>query len=175
MANYNQLPPVNNQGGNYNSQNGIIGNNGYQGPMNNGNNFQNNNGFYNTNAYSGYSYDGYLGRNLQQQQNNQFLKCRPVSSKEEAMAFQIDLDGSLWVFTDVGNGKIYTKQINNDGTATFNTYGYIKEEPQVFTNSNQFVTREELNKVVQNIMAAFPQLKENVAASPTTPLPSTFE
>jgi len=50
------------------------------------------------------------------------LKCRPVSSKEEAMASQIDLDGSLWVFTDIGNGKIYTKQINNDGTASFRTY-----------------------------------------------------
>lgn len=50
------------------------------------------------------------------------MKCRPVSSKQEAMASQIDLDGSLWVFTDIGNGKIYTKQINNDGTASFRTY-----------------------------------------------------
>jgi len=55
---------------------------------------------------------------------NQFLKCRPVSSKDEARAYQIDLDGSLWVFTDVGNGKIYTKQVNNDGTATFKTYAF---------------------------------------------------
>lgn len=60
-----------------------------------------------------------------QNQYNQFLKCRPVSSREEAMAFQIDLDGSLWVFPNVGNGKIYTKQINNDGTATFSTYAFV--------------------------------------------------
>ena len=33
---------------------------------------------------------------------NQFLKCRPVSSKDEARAYQIDLVGSLWVFTDLG-------------------------------------------------------------------------
>jgi hypothetical protein len=57
----------------------------------------------------------------------QFLKCRPVSSREEAIASQIDLDGSLWVFPNVGNGKIYTKQINNDGTATFNTYSFTEE------------------------------------------------
>lgn len=57
--------------------------------------------------------------------NNQFLKCRPVSSREEAMAFQIDLDGSLWVFPNVANGKIYTKQINNDGTASFGTYAFV--------------------------------------------------
>ena len=39
----------------------------------------------------------------QLQLNNQFLKCRPVSSREEAMAYQIDLDGSLWVFPNIGN------------------------------------------------------------------------
>ena len=34
----------------------------------------------------------------------------------------IDLDGSVFVFPDFGNGTIYTKQINLDGTATINTY-----------------------------------------------------
>jgi hypothetical protein len=75
-------------------------------------------------------YDNYMGR-MNSSQNllsNQFLKCRPVSSKEEARAYQIDLDGSLWVFTDVGNGKIYTKQVNNDGTATFKTYLLTEDE-----------------------------------------------
>ena len=82
----------------------------------------------------------------------QFLKCRPVSSKEEAMASQIDLDGSLWVFTDIGNGKIYTKQINNDGTASFRTYAQDKND-NIYANS-QYVTREEFNKVIQTLMAA---------------------
>ena len=68
------------------------------------------------------------------------------------MAFQIDLDGSLWVFTDVGNDKIYTKQINNDGTASFKTYAYDKND-NPYVNS-QYVTREEFNKVVQALMAA---------------------
>jgi hypothetical protein len=75
-------------------------------------------------------YDNYMGRigGSQNLLSNQFLKCRPVSSREEARAFQIDLDGSLWVFTDVGNGKIYTKQVNNDGTATFRTYAFVEDE-----------------------------------------------
>ena len=74
-------------------------------------------------------YDNYMGRisGSQNMVSNQFLKCRPVSSKEEAIAYQIDLDGSLWVFTDVGNGKIYTKQVNNDGTATFKTYAFKED------------------------------------------------
>ena len=95
-----------------------------------------------------------MGRmnNIQQQQQNQFLKCRPVSSKEEARAYQIDLDGSLWVFTDIGNGKIYTKQVNNDGTAAFKTYVLTKDENPY--NSTEYVTKEEFNKVIQTLMAA---------------------
>lgn len=86
------------------------------------------------------------------QQPVQFLKCRPVSSRQEAMAFQIDLDGSLWVFTDIGNSKIYTKQINNDGTASFRTYAQDKND-NIYAN-NQYVTREQFNKVIQTLMAA---------------------
>ncbi len=94
-------------------------------------------------------YVNYMG----QQPNLGYLKCRPVASREQAMASQIDLDGSLWVFTDVMNGKIYTKQINNDGTATFNTYAYVKEEIPQYT-SNDFVTKEQFNRVIQSLMAA---------------------
>lgn len=75
-------------------------------------------------------YNNYMGNrpiDSQDLLSNQFLKCRPVSSKDEARAFQIDLDGSLWVFTDLGNGKIYTKQVNNDGTAAFKTYVFTED------------------------------------------------
>lgn len=102
-------------------------------PYNNSNNLYDNN---------------YIGQQQQMRMNNpnqfnQFLKCRPVSSREEAMAFQIDLDGSLWVFPNVGNGKIYTKQVNNDGTATFSTYNLVKNENPF--NSSDYVTKDELN------------------------------
>ena len=86
---------------------------------------------YNNNLISNTPYDNYMGRiNQSQFQNlqNQYLKCRPVSSREEAVAFQIDLDGSLWVFPNVANGKIYTKQISNDGSAIFKTYIFTEEE-----------------------------------------------
>jgi hypothetical protein len=84
---------------------------------------------YGTNTNSNFNYfNNGLNNSMNLQSQYQFLKCRPVSSKEEARAAQIDFDGSLWVFTDVGNGKIYTKQINNDGTATFKTYAFTKDE-----------------------------------------------
>lgn len=96
-------------------------------------------------------YDNYMGR--QNLMSNQFLKCRPVSSRDEAQASQIDLDGSLWVFTDLGNGKIYTKKINNDGTASFTTYAEVENEIPAY-NSSEYVTKDEFHKVVQNLMAA---------------------
>lgn len=112
---------------------------------------------YNNNLMMNTPYDNYMGRvNQQPQQNilsNQFLKCRPVSSKEEARAAQIDLDGSLWVFTDVGNEKIYTKRINTDGTASFITYARIEDE-NPYAPTGDFVTRDEFNKVIQALMAA---------------------
>lgn len=108
--------------------------------------------------YTPYDY-GYLNRLNQSQQmgyvQNQFLKCRPVSSKQQAMASQIDLDGSLWVFTDISNGKIYTKQINNDGTACFNTYLYTQENEQ--SDTTEYVTKNEFNKVIQALMATMQQ------------------
>ena len=107
---------------------------------------------YNNNLMMNTPYDNYMGRPMQQNLPIQYLKCRPVSSKEEARAFQIDLDGSLNVFTDIANGKIYTKQINNDGTATFKTYVFTEDENPY--NSSEFVTKDEFNKVIQTLMAS---------------------
>ena len=45
-----------------------------------------------------------------------------VSSIEEARASLIDFDGSIFYFPDLANKRIYTKQINIDGTATLNVY-----------------------------------------------------
>ena len=111
-------------------------------------------------------------RTNNQNQNNQFLKCRPVSSKEEAMAFQIDLDGSLWVFPSVGNGKIYTKQINNDGTASFSTYSLVKNENPF--NASEYVTKDELNQVVKSLMAAIhPETQGSGSVQSNNPINAT--
>lgn len=97
-------------------------------------------------------YGNYMGNMYQQQQpqqipQNQFLKCRPVSSKNEADACQIDLDGSLWVFTDIANGKIYTKQIKLDGTSAFHTYVYQEEE-----DNDEYVKKSDFNKIISEIL-----------------------
>ena len=129
-------------------------------------------------------YNNYMGMNngyQNQGQNNNnassvYLKCRPVSSQEEARACQIDLDGSLWVFTDVGNKKIYTKQVDVNGLAVFNTYS-LDAEAQVGSNTQtspaapQYITKEEFDKTVLTLATAIKNLQgrgeqQNETASP---------
>lgn len=74
-----------------------------------------------------------MGQGITQPQAPVYIKCRAVTSIDEAKAAMIDLDGSLNVFTDIPHRKIYTKQINLDGTASLNTYSLDDPAPSVPT------------------------------------------
>lgn len=78
-------------------------------------------------------------------------RVRPVSSFEEVKAASIDFDGSVFYFPDLANKKIYTKQINMDGTALFNMYE-LKEMPsttaQPIVDTSNFITRTEFENVI---------------------------
>ena len=84
------------------------------------------------------------------------LKGRLVSSLEEARATSIDFDGSVFYFPDLANKRIYTKQINMDGTASLYVYELrelpIEEEKSSFVPSvERFVTREEFERVLAEL------------------------
>ena len=84
------------------------------------------------------------------------LKGRLVSSLEEARATSIDFDGSVFYFPDLANKRIYTKQINMDGTATLCMYELRelpieKEESAVLPSVEKFVTREEFERGLEYI------------------------
>lgn len=76
-----------------------------------------------------------MGQGITQQQAPVYIKCRAVTSIDEAKAAMIDLDGSLHVFTDIPHRKIYTKQINLDGTASLNTYSLDELAPPAQTGA----------------------------------------
>lgn len=80
-----------------------------------------------------------------------YIKGRPVASFDEARAAQIDFDGSLHVFTDIGNKKIYTKQINLDGTATLHTYSLVEDDTP--TKEIEYVTKSEFNQALVQLEA----------------------
>lgn len=96
------------------------------------------------------------------------IKGRPVLSIEEARAAQIDLDGSLHIFTDIGNKKIYTKQMNNDGTASLRVYSLVEtDQPNSFSPNNEYITREEFEKAMAEIRGNLAQRAEPVQSAPT--------
>lgn len=89
------------------------------------------------------------------------LKGRPVSSVEEVRATAVDFDGSIFYFPDLANNRIYTKQINVDGTSTMQMYE-LKELPVEPPAANsQYITREEFEAVIN-------QLKGTLQTPPST-------
>lgn len=111
------------------------------------------------------------------QTSSPFLKGRLVSSIEEARAQTIDFDGSVFYFPDLANRKIYTKQINLDGTSTLNMYE-LKEIPQpvMVTSGQEFVTREEFEAAIEGLKAATQvtssQKPVHVTPQPASPPPA---
>lgn len=114
--------------------------------------------------YPNYNY--YPPRQQQQMQPQQpqqqippFLKGRPVSSLEEVRAIPIDFDGSIFYFPDIANRRIYTKQINLDGTALINMYEFkpipVAQEPISNANTDSFITREEFDETMSKIKEMF--------------------
>lgn len=94
------------------------------------------------------------------------LKGRPVSSLEEARALSIDFDGSVFYFPDIANKRIYTKQINIDGTASLNMYELVPTpvEPGV----RDFITREEFNLAIESLKEKFAASQPKSASTPTS-------
>lgn len=78
------------------------------------------------------------------------LKGHPVSSLEEAKASSIDFDGTIFFFPDIANKKIYTKQVNLDGSAQLNMYE-LKPIPADPT-PGEYVTRAEFNQALESIL-----------------------
>lgn len=93
------------------------------------------------------------------------LKGRPVCSLEEVKAAPIDFDGSLHIFPDISNNKIYTKQLGMDGIVKLNVYD-LSQIPSSSSNINleNYVTKEELMTVVNQIKEAITQVSDTKAA-----------
>ena len=103
---------------------------------------------------------------LQPQFSNQpsiSLKGRPVGSIDEVRASMIDFDGSVFYFPDIAKKRIYTKQMNLDGTSSLQIYQLMEtpntenEVPQIAVDD--FVSRETFDKVIAELTAEIQFLK----------------
>ena len=99
------------------------------------------------------------------------LKGRLVSSFEEARASSIDFDGSVFYFPDLANRRIYTKQINIDGTASLYVYELrempVQRDDSVLVPSvEKFVTRDEFEQVLEQLRLLQKPTEPAVSATP---------
>lgn len=81
------------------------------------------------------------------------LKGHPVSSFDEVRAISIDFDGSVFYFPDLANKRIYTKQINLDGTPLYKMYE-LTEIPQA-QGTSSYITREEFEETIKTLQNNF--------------------
>ena len=88
-------------------------------------------------------------------------RIRPVSSLEEARASVIDFDGSVFYFPDAANKKIYTKQINLDGTALLNMYVLqeIPTTPQPEQLADTYVSKDEFQQTISLLLGEINKMK----------------
>lgn len=114
------------------------------------------------------NYPYYYSRQPLTQMEQAQIKGRPVSSIDEVRATSIDFDGSVFYFPDLANKKIYTKQINLDGTSTINMYELKPIPTPQAVNPSQYVTREEFE-------AAFMNLQQRIAAGQVDSAPQQVQ
>jgi hypothetical protein len=101
------------------------------------------------------------------QQN--LLKGRFVSSVDEVRAAQVDFDGSIFVFPDMANKKIYTKQIDLNGNVKLEEYDWVPIEKTAAVGD--FVTKQEFEETMAKVKEAISQ-----ATQPqVTPQPQSKE
>lgn len=105
-------------------------------------------------SYNNYYPNAYSMQQQQTRLNQPLLKGRPVSSIDEVKAASVDFDGSIFYFPDLANNRIYSKQINLDGTSTILMYE-LKEIPKDIPTS-QFITREEFETVINQLKGSLP-------------------
>lgn len=109
--------------------------------------------------------NNYMDQQFQQQQY-QFsgIKGRPVASIDEARASMIDFDGSIFYFPDTANKRIYTKQINLDGTSSLKIYTLLEQPLEQQQNTtlelpDNVVLKDEFDKTVSVLVQEIENLK----------------
>jgi hypothetical protein len=87
------------------------------------------------------------------------IKGRPVSCFEEVKSIAIDWDGSLHVFPDVANKRIYTKQAMNDGTCVIKNYAEQPLPQPTDSQTNQSVSNKTVQQLEERVAMLEQQLK----------------
>lgn len=79
----------------------------------------------------------------------QSFSCRPVTSREEAVAVQADFFSMGTLMPDLAHGVVYLKRINQQtGAADFFEFAYRQTEAE---QKPDYVTRQEFEEFVKSV------------------------
>lgn len=108
-----------------------------------------------------------------QQQPPMNIKGWPVASEDDARKAMIELDGTVFLFPDVQNGRVYSKQINTaDFSPIFRTYQLVdtQERQEVSApDMTGFVSRQDFDQTVQSLKEEIERLSAVSAVSASAP------
>lgn len=92
--------------------------------------------------------------------------CRPVTSREEAVAVQVDFYGPGTIMPDLGHGMIYLKRFNpNSGASDFLAFAFCPPQPQEVP-APPYDPRQEIEALRNELEALRAELEETKKASP---------
>ena len=93
------------------------------------------------------------------------IKGKPVTGEEEAKNTIIDMDGSVFVFPDIQNGKVYTKQMNPETFASiFRVYKLDDATQSIPTPSQIDMTQFAKQEEVENIKGTISSIQSMIDA-----------
>lgn len=75
--------------------------------------------------------------------------CRPVTSREEALATPVDYMRAL-ILPDIGHGKVYLKRFNTQ-TGASDIFDFTLSEPEQAKPAPQYATVDDLNALKEEI------------------------
>lgn len=85
---------------------------------------------------------------------SQGFVCRPVASREEAVAAQTDFFGPGIIMPDLGHGMIYLKRFNQTtGASDLLEFAYIPSQPAQAAQSDEFVPMDMFRDLCKKVEA----------------------
>ena len=87
------------------------------------------------------------------------FNCRPVTSKEEAQAVQVDFFGPGTLMPDLGHGVVYLKRFNQN-TGACDIFEFVAQQ-QKETPPVQYATIEDLNALRDELLSKRKAVKKN--------------
>lgn len=88
---------------------------------------------------------------IQTQMQHPGFTCHPVTSREEALAIQVDFMGAGTIMPDLAHGTIYLKKFNQN-TGACDLFAFTVQQPETPPPPPEYATRQELEALREELI-----------------------